>query len=172
MDTDVRIESLTEADVSALVALAREIWLAHYPAIIGMAQIEYMLAQRYSPATVLQELQAERLWWDKLLVGGVMAGFSSYLLEPAWGMKIDKLYVHPRHQRRGFGGLMIERAGQVARQSGCKHLALAVNKRNRTAIDAYLKHGFRIAEATVKDIGGGFTMDDFVMVRPTEEVAS
>ena len=75
MATDVRIEPLAEADVSALVALAREIWLAHYPAIIGMAQIEYMLAQRYSPAAVLRELQAKELWWDTLLVGEAMAGF-------------------------------------------------------------------------------------------------
>ena len=83
-------------------------------------------------------------------------------------MKIDKLYVHPRHQRHGYGGLLIERAGQVARRNGCKQLLLAVNKRNRTAIDAYLKHGFRIADATVKEIGGGFLMDDYVMVKAVE----
>jgi diamine N-acetyltransferase len=40
---------------------------------------------------------------------------------------------------------------------------LAVNKRNVNAINAYLKHGFRIAEAVVKEIGGGFVMDDYVM---------
>ena len=83
-------------------------------------------------------------------------------------MKIDKLYVHPRHQRRGYGGLLIDRVGQVARRLGCKHLVLAVNKGNRAAIDAYLKHGFRVADATVKDIGGGFIMDDYVMVKPVE----
>jgi diamine N-acetyltransferase len=168
MDREVFIQPLGPNDAVELAALAREIWLAHYPAIIGMAQIEYMLAQRYSPSTVRQELQAKGLWWDKLLVGGTMVGFSSYFLEPPGGMKIDKLYVHSRHQRHGYGGLLIERAGQVARRSGCKQLLLAVNKRNRTAIDAYLKHGFRIAGATVKDIGGGFLMDDYVMVKPLE----
>jgi GNAT superfamily N-acetyltransferase len=162
---DVLIEPLTEADVDALVALARAIWLAHYPAIIGMPQIEYMLAQRYSPVTVRAELRESGLWWDKLMVGGVMAGFASYFLAQAGEMKLDKLYVHPRHQRCGYGGRMIERAGQVARARGCSRLVLAVNKHNETAIAAYLKHGFLIAGATVKDIGSGFVMDDYVMVR-------
>jgi ribosomal protein S18 acetylase RimI-like enzyme len=164
---EVRIEPVTEADVPALVALAREIWYAHYPAIIGTAQIEYMLGQRYDIETVRNELRQDGIWWDKLMVGGEMAGFASCLLTGAPGeMKLDKLYVHPRHQRRGYGGKLIARACATARARGCDRLTLAVNKHNRGAIDAYLKHGFRIADAVVKDIGGGFVMDDYVMIKP------
>jgi len=36
---EARIEPVTPADVEVLVALAREIWRAHYPAIISTAQI-------------------------------------------------------------------------------------------------------------------------------------
>ncbi len=162
-----RIEPVTEADVAALAALAREIWYAHYPAIVDTAQIEYMLGQRYDAGVVHAELRRDDLWWDKLMVDGAMAGFASYFLSPAAGeMKLDKLYVHPRHQRRGYGGMMIARACAVARARGRDRLVLAVNKNNRSAIDAYLKHGFRIAEAVVKDIGGGFVMDDYIMVKP------
>jgi ribosomal protein S18 acetylase RimI-like enzyme len=38
-----------------------------------------------------------------------------------------------------------------------------VNKRNRNAIAAYEKYGFRIVDSVVKDIGGGFVMDDYIM---------
>jgi len=166
-EREARIESVMEADVEALAALAREIWFAHYPAIIGTAQIEYMLGQRYDAGVVRAELRRDDLWWDKLMVEGAMAGFASYFLSPAAGeMKLDKLYVHPRHQRRGYGGMMIARACAVARARGCDRLALAVNKNNRSAIDAYLKHGFRVAEAVVKDIGNGFVMDDYILVKP------
>ncbi len=51
----------------------------------------------------------------------------------------------------------------MARGRGCTRLTVAVNKNNRTAIAAYLKHGFRVADAVVKDIGGGFVMDDYLM---------
>ena len=155
------------ADVNALVALAREIWRVHYPAIIGTAQIEYMLAQRYDLQVVRGEIGRDGTWWDKLMAEGEMAGFASYFLTGVPGeMKLDKLYVHPRHQRRGYGGRMIARACEVARTRGCGRVVLAVNKGNRGAIDAYLKHGFRVEGAVIKDIGGGFVMDDYVMVRP------
>ena len=162
----VRIEPVEEADVERLAALAREIWYAHYPAIIDTAQIEYMLAQRYEPRIVREELGRDGTWWDKLMAGETMAGFASYFLTgiPA-EMKLDKLYVHPDCQRRGLAGRMIDRVCQVARRQGCRRLVLAVNKNNRSAIDAYLKHGFRIEDAVVKDIGGGFVMDDYVMAK-------
>ena len=163
----VRIEPLAAADVEGLAALAREIWYAHYSAIISAAQIEYMLGQRYDSDVVLTELQRDGVWWDKLMVAGGMAGFASYFLTGVPDeMKLDKLYVHPRFQRRGYGGMMIARAGEVARSRGCSRLVLAVNKNNRSAIAAYLKHGFRIADAVTKDIGGGFVMDDYAMVKP------
>ena len=161
-----RIEPLAAEDVGRLHALAREIWYAHYPAIISVAQIEYMLEERYNAGVVLAELRRDGIWWDKLLVTGEMAGFASYFLTNHAGeMKLDKLYVHPRLQRRGYGGMMIDRACEVARSRGCSRLVLAVNKNNRGAIAAYLKHGFSIGDAVVKNIGGGFVMDDYIMVR-------
>ena len=162
-----RIEPLEAEDVEQLAGLAREIWYAHYSAIISVAQIEYMLGQRYNSDVVLAELRRDVVWWDKLMVAGGMAGFASYFLSGVPGeMKLDKVYVHPRLQRRGYGGMMIARAGEVARSRGCSRLVLAVNKSNRSAIAAYLKHSFRVADAVTKDIGGGFVMDDYIMVKP------
>ena len=167
MTDDIRIEPLTESDVDALAALAREIWYAHYPALITAAQIEYMLGQRYRPAILRSELARPGIRWDKLMIGPAMAGFSSYFPVPsAREMKLDKLYVHPRRQRRGYGGLMIERACEAGRAESCQRLVLAVNKQNAAAIAAYRKHGFEIADAITQDIGGGFVMDDYVMARP------
>jgi ribosomal protein S18 acetylase RimI-like enzyme len=164
------IEPLAAVDIERLVALAREIWYAHYPAIISTAQIEYMLEERYNAGVVRAELERDGVWWDKLTVAGEMAGFASYFLSGVPGeMKLDKLYVHPRLQRRGYGGRMIARAGETARSRGCTRLVLAVNRNNRSAISAYLKHGFHIGDAVVKDIGGGFVMDDYIMVRPVTE---
>jgi GNAT superfamily N-acetyltransferase len=160
----VRITALAAGDVDAMCALAAEIWRAHYPAIISVAQIEYMLAQRYVPALVREELERGDLWWDQLLVNEEMTGYSSYFLTRHAGeIKLDKLYVHPDHQRRGYGGMLLDRVITVARAYGCEKLVLAVNKSNRNAIAAYEKHGFRIAESVVKDIGGGFVMDDYIM---------
>lgn len=160
------VKSVAREDAAAISALAREIWYAHYAAIISKAQMEYMLAQRYDPEIIRSELARDDVWWDKLLVDGRMTGFSSYFLTGNAGeMKLDKLYVHHDHQRQGYGGMLLDRVLGIARAHGCSTLILAVNKHNQIAIAAYGKYGFRIAESVVKDIGGGFVMDDFIMVR-------
>lgn len=162
----VRVAPVNEADIASLIALAGQIWRRHYADIISAGQIEYMLRQRYDPGTVREELQRKDLWWDQLLVGGEMTGFASYFLTGNAGeMKLDKLYVHHDHQRQGYGAMLLDRALGMARAYGCDTLTLAVNKNNRTAIAAYQKYGFRIADSVVKDIGGGFVMDDHVMTK-------
>ena len=168
-EVHVCIVPVAPEDAERVSALAGEIWRAHYPGIISAAQIEYMLAQRYDPALVRAELQRGDVWWDKLLIGEEIAGFASYFLTGVAGeMKLDKLYVHPLHQQQGYGGMLIARVTQVARSHGCRRLTLAVNRNNRTAIAAYLKHGFRIADAVVSDIGSGFVMDDYLMEKALE----
>ena len=163
---DVRVAAVMEADVERVAQLAAEVWWHHYPALISTAQIEYMLEQRYEAALIRAELARADLWWDKLEVGNTMVAFDSCFLADAATVKLDKLYVHPAQQRKGYGGLLIGHVCDRARMQGCSRVVLAVNKGNRTAIGAYLKHGFTVLESVVKDIGGGFVMDDYVMVRP------
>ncbi len=162
----VQITQLAAGDIDRLCALAGEIWRRHYAQIISSAQIEYMLAQRFTASVLREELQRGDIWWDQLLVDGRMTGFSSYVLTGySREMKLDKLYVHHAHQRKGYGGMLLDRVVTIARAYGCERLKLTVNKHNRIAIAAYEKYGFRIADSIVKDIGGGFVMDDYVMVR-------
>lgn len=162
--TIARIAPVTVADIDRLCALAAEIWRRHYADIISFAQIEYMLEQRYNPQVLDEELRRDDIWWEKLLVDDRMTGFASCFLTGNKGeMKLDKLYVHHDHQRKGYGGMLLERVLAIARGHGCATLMLAVNKHNRNAIAAYSKYGFRIAESVVKDIGRGFVMDDYIM---------
>ena len=156
---------MTSADAEAIAELAAEIWRTHYNDIISAAQIEYMLAQRYMPALIRDEL-ARGVLWDKLHIAGRVVSYSSYFpVGEGREMKLDKLYVHPSQQRRGYGGLLIARALGAAHQAGCKALVLAVNKANAPAIAAYTKYGFHIRESVVQDIGGGYVMDDYFMVK-------
>jgi len=156
-------------DVEFIARLAGGIWRRHYADIISAAQIEYMLKQRYDPQVIRAELRRHDLWWDKLLVGDAIAGFASYFLTAQPGeMKLDKLYVHQDHQREGYGGMLIAHACMRARGQGCSRLTLAVNKNNRIAISAYRKHGFQVSTGVMKDIGGGFVMDDYIMVKALE----
>jgi diamine N-acetyltransferase len=162
----VDVAPLEARDAETIVELAGEIWRAHYADIISGAQIEYMLRQRYDPALIRDELASGDIVWDKLVVAGRVVAYASYFTNKQNSeMKLDKLYVHHDYQRRGYGGRLIERACAAARARGCRALTLAVNKANAKAIAAYKKYGFRIHESIVQDIGGGYVMDDYVMVK-------
>lgn len=168
MNAHILITPVQPEEVGAIAELAREIWQAAYLELIGQAQIDYMLAQRYSAAHMQQELQRPDIWWQQLHLAGERVGFSScHLLEHDGEreMKLDKLYVHPAHQRHGLGGRLIAHACDLARSQQCRALILAVNKGNAPALAAYHRHGFQVRESVKVDIGGGFVMDDFVMAK-------
>jgi len=162
----VEIRALHEDEIAELSALAREIWRAHYPGIISEAQIEYMLDERYDEAVIRAELQRQDMWWDVLLVDGKIRGYTAYFWTDTPGtIKIDKLYLHPATQRQGYGGRLVDHVARRMAGAGCKCLTLAVNRNNTSAIAAYHKNGFEIAETSLKQIGGGFWMDDYIMVK-------
>jgi len=162
MGRQLRIVPLAEADVAEVIELAGVIWRHHYPGIISMEQIEYMLAQRYTPAIIRAQLQSADAWWDKAELDGGIIGFAQYELYGR-SMKLDKLYLHQDSQRRGYGGIMLAHVEEQARSRGCGEVRLNVNKYNVKSIAAYRKNGYEVAQTVVVDIGHGYVMDDYVM---------
>ncbi len=156
----------TEEHLPALAELAGVIWRQHYPGIISPAQIEYMLARMYSPATLREEIQAKGIRFVRLLVDDRFVGFASYGPTPEPGvMKLHKCYLLPEMHGRGLGSLLLQHCERDVRQLGARRLVLAVNKRNTKAVAAYQRNGFTVAESVVTDFGAGFVMDDFIMAK-------
>lgn len=162
----VSIQPASRGDLATIIALAQLIWRRHYPGIISMAQIDYMLTQRYSEAVMLEQVEQPGRWLDKLLLGDETIGFANYLLTETSGeMKLDRLYLHPDLHGKGYGAHLVAHCEQAARDAGCQRLVLAVNRDNRSSIAFYEKMGFHIATASYTDIGGGFVMDDYIMAK-------
>lgn len=155
---------LRDAEVGPLIALAEKIWHAHYPGIISPEQIDYMLAQRYK-APLIRQLMARGDLWLAARAGDELVGFAHGHPLQEGDYKLDKLYVASDWQRHGIGGRLIEALARHAREHGAARLLLRVNRQNHAAIQAYIKHGFRVATLIVEDIGNGYIMDDYVMTK-------
>jgi ribosomal protein S18 acetylase RimI-like enzyme len=163
---DCSIAPLAIADIELLTALAREIWHQHYPGIITVKQIEYMLEQRYSPDRIRAEIESGAARWVKLLVNGELGGFASYEADVARSaVKLDKLYVHRMFRGRGCGVALVRHVEQAADAHGCDKVYLQVNRNNFDSIAAYRRLGFEVMDRVKTDIGGGFYMDDYVMAK-------
>jgi diamine N-acetyltransferase len=160
----VRISPVTQADLGPVTQLARDIWYLHFPGIITVSQIDYMLAQRYQPGVIAAQIASGEAWWDKLEVNSQLAGFASY--EPGsdlLSMKLDKLYVHQRVMRRGLGAALLDHVEEQSRSRGYRSLYLQVNKGNAASVTFYRRTGFTVKDSVRVAIGNGFFMDDFVM---------
>lgn len=160
----VRISPVRQADLTGIADIAREIWYLHYPGIITVGQIDYMLGQRYQPDLIGKQIASRAAWWDKLEVSGSLAGFAGYEPGSAPGsVKLDKLYVHPRWQGRGLGYALVQNTVAHSIGRGYSTLYLQVNKGNAASVRFYHRAGFRVTDSVRIDIGDGFVMDDFVM---------
>ena len=166
-DATVELRPARRDELPAIRELAGVIWHAHYPGIISVAQIDYMLERGYAIAGLAEFIDRPDRGLLLALAQGEPAGFAAWLVTTrADEAKLDKLYVLQACQRTGIGKALLARVAGDARAAGATTLILNVNKRNTQAIRAYEKHGFTIREAVVNDIGQGYVMDDFVMAKP------
>jgi GNAT superfamily N-acetyltransferase len=165
MQLPVTIAAAQAAQIPVVQKLAREIWYLHYPSLISAAQIDYMLEHGYS-ADALARFVSEPDAGLALAKEGVEPiGFAAWYRVDAATMKLDKLYVLPQRQRRGVGRALIEHVAALAGRSGCSELTLNVNRGNGGAVRAYEACAFTIRSSGNFPIGGGFVMEDYIMVR-------
>ena len=159
----------TREQIAAVAALAREIWTQHYAPIIGMAQVEYMLDKFQSTEVIARQIAAERYEYYLAPDAGYLA------LVPDLAKKslmLSKIYVKAALRGTGWGRTMAEFAEKRCSELGCGELWLTVNRNNAGSIAFYERRGFRKAQALVTDIGGGFVMDDWRMVKNVETAAA
>lgn len=150
------------AQIAEVAALAREIWHQHYPAIISVAQIDYMLARFQSPDAIAAQLAAGDEYYliglpDKVTPHGYVAIRN----EPATSrLFVSKLYLRAALRGQGHGRAVLQQLAQLARQRGFDRLWLTVNKHN-PALQAYLRVGFTVVADVVTEVGSGYVMDDY-----------
>ena len=152
---------LGQSDMEALGALAAEIWQRHYPGIIPQAQIDYMLARMYAPEVLRTQLAAGQTFWQ-LEKNGQACGFAAVEPRSDGRWFLHKCYIHPQHARQGLGRALL---AHIERTHRPQQLALHVNRGNIQAINFYFAQGFTIRGLSLTEIGGGFVMDDFEMMK-------
>jgi len=152
-------------DIAEVAALAHAIWRQHYVPIIGQAQTDYMLATFQSASAIARQI-ADGYQYYRVRQDDVLAGYFAIVPDPATGRALlSKIYV--KHERRGtgLGQAIIAFVVEHCLALGMRELWLTVNRHNAGSIAFYKHMGFTITETVVQDIGNGFVMDDFKMVK-------
>jgi len=165
MHPAVAITPATTDDIGEVQRLADEIWHRHYPGIITVEQIDYMLGVGYSRDALAKFLDDANAGLALARRDGVPVGFVAWRPDAGGAMKLERLYVLPQYHGEGIGRALIDHVVSHARTARCSSLRLNVNRGNAKAIRAYERCGFAILESGDFPIGNGFVMEDFIMVR-------
>ncbi len=162
----------TSEEIAAVVRLARAVWREHYAAIVGLAQVDYMLDKFQSAAAIRDQLE-HGFEYYRIVADGVDAGYVAVVLDadPAV-LFLSKIYVAKSFRGRGLGAQALAMVESRCRGLGGRIIRLTVNRHNRNSIAWYESKGFVNAGPLVQDIGNGFVMDDFVMEKCVQRGAA
>lgn len=156
------IREAEKVDAQALALLAKEIWTEYYIDLLGMAQVDYMLAHFQSREAIEQGM-ADGMHYFWIVQGNEPAGYFAVKPgQPAGKLFLSKLYIRQTMRGRGGARRVFAFLTELAREQGLHAVWLTVNKGN-ASVSKYQKLGLAVTDSVVTDIGGGFVMDDYIM---------
>lgn len=143
--------------------LADVIWREHYITIIGKPQVDYMLEKFQSAEVVFEQIE---LGFEYYIINfdNKPVGYISIKKEKK-ALFLSKVYVLSAYRGKKIGKTAMLFIEESAKTYQLKKIRLTVNKHNTNSIRVYKKLGFVNIGAVVIDIGNGFVMDDYEMVK-------
>ena len=158
------IEVKDNRQVEAVASLAGEIWNQHFTAIIGKQQVDYMLDKFQSVHAIKAQLKEGYQYY---LFDNAKGYFGYTAVQPRGKeLFLSKLYIKKSRRGKGYGRQALAFIESLAVMLDKSLVSLTVNRNNGSTIKVYEKMGYKVSGEVVKDIGGGFVMDDFTMYKP------
>jgi ribosomal protein S18 acetylase RimI-like enzyme len=149
-------------DIASINSIATVVWPATYSNMMTKEQLDYMFDMMYSPDSIRTQMTVKNHNYFILFEDNVPQGYISiHILEPSI-LYLEKIYVLPSSQGRGFGAMLIDRAKEFALTHSLNSIRLNVNRDNKSR--RFYEHlGFEIISQRDLPIGKGFYMNDYIM---------
>jgi len=159
---DINIAN-TASDILLIEQLADTIWREHYIPIIGLGHVEYMLDKFQSFDSMKDQIDNGYFYYT-IYYNTKPVGYLSFTKEED-ALFLSKIYVLKKFRGKSIGKAAMFFVEKATVKSGLSKIVLTVNKNNIDTIKAYEKLGFVNTGSSIKDIGNGFIMDDYKMVK-------
>lgn len=155
----------TAGQIAQTAALANVIWHECYAHILKPAQVDYMVDRMQSAEAIGKQIAEEGYAYYLIMVDGVAAGYLG--VQPMDGrLLLSKLYLEAAYRGRGYSQGVMDFVEELGKKENCAAVWLTVNRSNERAISMYRKVGYHSTGEVDTDIGGGYTMNDFVFEKP------
>jgi GNAT superfamily N-acetyltransferase len=162
----ISIKTATEADISLINQLGEQAFYPTYLPFISKEQVDYMFHKMYDEASLQQQMKVRGDIFLIIYEDGKPLGFAAYQMDfdKEKTTKLHKLYVLPDTQTKGLGKALMQAVEQNALAAGQKKVLLNVNRYNK-AQGFYSRLGYGILREDDIDIGNGFYMNDYEMIK-------
>ncbi len=157
------VKAESDSDIQNIANLAVLIWNEHYVPIIGQNQVDYMV-ERFQSFEAMKSQIVEGFEYYGLIQKNKLIGYCS-ILAKGKSLFISKIYVDKTYRGQQNGSFMMNKLKDLALSRGLKQFRLTVNKNNTSSIRFYENQGFKINRPLTIDIGQGYVMDDYELVK-------
>lgn len=165
---NIRLERVQTAEqIDELCLVAKKAWEQAYSELLGPEQVAYMVERFQSPDAVRQQMDEQNYIYYMIYGDGRPGGLVGFApgYEGRNELFLSKLYLLPEMKGTGAARAAFELVEREARSRNLPAIRLTVNKGNSHAREVYAHWGFETIESAVTDIGGGYVMDDYIMVK-------
>ena len=162
MQNNLSLRQATPKDLPLIVQLAEATWAPTYSSILSQEQIAYMFGELYGEEQLARQMR-EGQTFLLLFEEEAPVGFAAYSVkDSAAGVyKLNKIYLLPQCQGRGYGKALLTAAEEEVKRHGARTLDLNVNRHNK-AKQFYERCGYRVHAQEDIPIGP-YWMNDYVM---------
>lgn len=165
---DIKFQKvINQGQIDSLCAIAKKVWHITYDSILPPGQVEYMLEKFQSAFAIKDQIANQGYKYHLIICDGAEAGFVGF--SPRYmgrnELFVSKVYLLPEYQGSGAAREAFSLAEQEAKKEKLPCITLTVNKENEHAVNVYRHFGFQVKDKVQTDIGAGYIMDDYIMVK-------
>lgn len=157
----------TQPQIDTLTAIAKQVWHETFDPILEPGQTDYMIDKFQSDHAVKDQMAHQNYRYYLAKLNGRYAGFVGFSprYEGKEEMYLSKVYLLAECRGQGVVRKLFDLVEEEARKEGLHRIRLTVNKYNTHAFQVYQHYGYENVESVKADIGSGYYMDDYVMVK-------
>ena len=151
-------------DIPDLITLANEIWNEYFSSILSQEQVDYIIATHHTAEFLDDRIHNRGRRYFFIVNGPTTLGY--YSMSPRKDALVVKIYIKKEFRGKGYGKAALKRIYKICKEEGYSKIYLAVEKKNTAALEAFKGRGFTIDHSQTTDLGNGYSMDVYIMVKP------
>ncbi len=144
------IESPVESDYQRIAEIYNEAIKPFYT-IYSEEEKEAYAGSLIETAESVADMVSRRTVLVLKDASGFIVGFAAFRKKNDTVVWISELYIDPKEQGKGYGGILLEKVEEYTKQQGCTLVALETHRDALWALNFYKKNGYETVNDKVSE---------------------